>query len=129
MIVKVTSKGQITLPSHALEALGVRPGDELELLEDSTGFHLRPKESKSAKGEKLDQKNPPGIPAYQIFDYLDDTTKGRVGDGNAGKPHDHSGSRPGDAERKAGRKLNIVTVSTGNSAPWSRRDIYGDDGR
>jgi len=41
MIVKITSKRQITLPPRVLDALGVRPGDQLEIVEDPDGFALR----------------------------------------------------------------------------------------
>ncbi len=33
MIVKVTAKRQVTFPKHVLDAMGVGPGDRLELLE------------------------------------------------------------------------------------------------
>lgn len=42
MLVKVTAKRQVTFPAQVLEALGVRPGDRLELLERPEGFLLRP---------------------------------------------------------------------------------------
>ena len=40
MIVKVTSKRQITFPAGALDALGVQPGDRLEIREGPDGFTL-----------------------------------------------------------------------------------------
>lgn len=42
MLVKITSKRQVTFPARVLEALGVGPGDRLELIEGSDGFRLRP---------------------------------------------------------------------------------------
>ena len=33
MLVKVTSKRQVTFPAHVLEAMGVGPGDYLEIQE------------------------------------------------------------------------------------------------
>ena len=42
MIVKITSKRQVTFPAQVLDALGVRPGDQLELEEGPDGFILRP---------------------------------------------------------------------------------------
>ena len=42
MIVKITSKRQVTFPARVLDALGVGPGDRLELVEASDGFRLRP---------------------------------------------------------------------------------------
>lgn len=42
MIVKITSKRQVTFPARVLDALGVGPGDRIELVEGSDGFRLRP---------------------------------------------------------------------------------------
>jgi AbrB family looped-hinge helix DNA binding protein len=41
MIIKVTSKRQVTFPARVLDALGVGPGDRLELEESPAGFVLR----------------------------------------------------------------------------------------
>lgn len=43
MLVTVTSKRQVTFPAHVLDALGVKPGDRLELLPSPEGFLLRAK--------------------------------------------------------------------------------------
>lgn len=43
MFVKVTSKRQVTFPARVLEALGVKPGGQLELQENPDGFLLRPR--------------------------------------------------------------------------------------
>lgn len=43
MIVKITSKRQVTFPARVLKALGVGPGDRLEIHEGSEGFVLRPR--------------------------------------------------------------------------------------
>ena len=43
MIVKITSKRQIALPPRVLDALGVGPGDQLEIVEGPDGFALRSK--------------------------------------------------------------------------------------
>ena len=43
MIVKITSKRQVTFPARVLDAMGVGPGDQLELEEGSDGFILRPR--------------------------------------------------------------------------------------
>ena len=42
MLVKITSKRQVTFPARVLKALGVRPGDRIELEEGPDGFVLRP---------------------------------------------------------------------------------------
>lgn len=43
MIVKITSKRQVTFPARVLDALGVGPGDQLELNEGHEGYVLRPR--------------------------------------------------------------------------------------
>lgn len=37
---KVTSKGQITIPKDVRERLGLRPGDEIEFVEEDGGFRV-----------------------------------------------------------------------------------------
>ena len=37
---KVTSKGQVTIPKKVREGLGIRPGDELDFVEDRRGYRL-----------------------------------------------------------------------------------------
>lgn len=41
MLVKITSKRQVTFPARVLDSLGVGPGDQLELEEGPNGFTLR----------------------------------------------------------------------------------------
>ena len=43
MIVKVTSKRQVTFPAKVLDALGVKPGDQLEIQPGPDGFIIRPR--------------------------------------------------------------------------------------
>lgn len=43
MFVRITSKRQVAFPASVLDALGVGPGDQLELLEGRDGFILRPR--------------------------------------------------------------------------------------
>lgn len=42
MFVKVTAKRQVTFPARVLQALGVKPGDRLEIREGAQGFELHP---------------------------------------------------------------------------------------
>ncbi len=41
MLIKVTSKRQVTFPAAVLEALGARPGSHLELLPSENGFLIK----------------------------------------------------------------------------------------
>ena len=43
MLVKVTSKRQVTFPARVLDALGARPGDRLLLEETPEGYLLCPR--------------------------------------------------------------------------------------
>ncbi|MBI2375071.1 MAG: AbrB/MazE/SpoVT family DNA-binding domain-containing protein [Deltaproteobacteria bacterium] len=43
MLVRVTSKRQVTFPAQVLRSLGVEPGDSIELIEGPDGFLLRPR--------------------------------------------------------------------------------------
>ncbi len=38
---KVTSKGQVTIPKDVRERLGLKPGDEIEFVEDNAGFRMQ----------------------------------------------------------------------------------------
>ena len=42
VLVKITSKRQVTFPARVLDAMGVGPGDRLSLEEGADGFLLRP---------------------------------------------------------------------------------------
>ena len=41
VFLKITAKRQVTLPARALEALGVKPGDRIDLEERPGGYVLR----------------------------------------------------------------------------------------
>ena len=38
---KITTKGQVTIPKDVRERLGLRPGDEIEFVEDRRGFRVQ----------------------------------------------------------------------------------------
>ena len=60
MLIKITSKRQVTFPAKVLEQLGVGPGDQLELEEGQDGFVLRPRRVDLSKLAGLREKIPPG---------------------------------------------------------------------
>ena len=72
MLVKITSKRQVAFPKHVLEALGVGPGDQIELLEGPDGFILRPKRIDLSKLGYLRDKIPPGTPPFDIRKFRDE---------------------------------------------------------
>jgi len=43
MLLKITAKHQVTIPARVLDAMGVGPGDTLELTETPEGFIIRPR--------------------------------------------------------------------------------------
>jgi len=44
---KVTSKGQVTIPKDVRERLGLRPGDEIEFVDDRQGFRVQKRVAES----------------------------------------------------------------------------------
>ncbi len=71
MIVKITSKRQVTFPAHVLEAMGVGPGDRLEITEGPDGFILKPKRIDSSKLGLLRDLIPPDVPPFDIREFRD----------------------------------------------------------
>ena len=66
MIVKITSKRQVTFPARVLDVLGVGPGDQLELEEGPDGFILRPRRIDLSRLGGLRDKIPPGHPPFDL---------------------------------------------------------------
>ena len=66
MYVKITSKRQVTFPARVLAALGVRPGDQLELQEGPDGFLLRPRRLDPARLAPLREKLRRGRGTFDI---------------------------------------------------------------
>lgn len=48
---RVTSKGQVTIPKHIREHLGIKPGSEVEFVETADGAALIPLQSEQPKDE------------------------------------------------------------------------------
>lgn len=66
MLVRITSKRQVTFPARVLEALGVKPGDRLELLEGPDGFILRPQRIDPSRLAPLRDRLPRGRGTFEL---------------------------------------------------------------
>ena len=66
MIVKITSKRQVTFPARVLDELGVGPGDQLELKESDEGFLLKPRKIDLTRLALLRDKIPPDHEPFDI---------------------------------------------------------------
>ena len=71
MILKITSKRQITLPAHVLNAIGVSPGDRLQLIEARSGYLLLPRRIGYSRLETLRGKIPTSHPSFDIRTFRD----------------------------------------------------------
>ncbi len=72
MQVKITSKRQVTFPARVLEAMGVGPGDRLELEEVPEGFILRPRRIDVSMLGVLRDKIPPNHPPFDIHKFREE---------------------------------------------------------
>ena len=72
MLVKVTSKRQVTFPKYVLDALGVGPGDQLELMEASDGFIVRPRRIDLSLLGGLRDKIDPDAEPFDIRKFRDE---------------------------------------------------------
>ncbi len=77
MLVKVTSKRQVTFPAKVLDELGVKPGDQIELQEGPDGYLLKPRRIDYSKLGTLRDKIKPGTPPLDIRTFRDDRESGR----------------------------------------------------
>ena len=66
MIVKITVKRQVTLPAHVLDAMGVCPGDRLQLIEGPDGYLLRPRRIDYSRLGTLRDRIPVYHPSFDI---------------------------------------------------------------
>ena len=72
MIVKITSKRQVTFPARVLHALGVAPGDRLELIEGPDGFTLKPRPVDLSRLGGLRAKISPDAAPFDIRKFRDE---------------------------------------------------------
>ena len=73
MLVKITSKRQVTFPAHVLDAMGVGPGDHLEIIEGTDGFMLRPRRIDYSRLGLLKELIPPDAPPFDIREFREGT--------------------------------------------------------
>ena len=66
MLVKITTKRQVTLPAHVLEMMGVGPGDTLQLLQHPDGFLLRSRRIDYSRLGTLREQIPDCHPSFDI---------------------------------------------------------------
>ena len=66
MLVKITSKRQVTFPAGVLEAMGVGPGDRLELIEGTEGYIIRPRRIDYSKLGTLSEKLPADVAPFDV---------------------------------------------------------------
>ena len=91
MLIKITTEGQIALPEHVLKALGVGPGDRLELLPVGNGISLRPERNdnpnpNARQPKKIDHSKQgtlrhlikPGTPPFDIRKFRDERSNPRL---------------------------------------------------
>ena len=66
MLVRVTSKRQVTFPARVLDALGVKPGDRLEIREGPDGFSIHPRRVDVSKLGTLRDLIDPGHEPFNL---------------------------------------------------------------
>ena len=73
MLVKITAKRQVTFPSKVLQALGVKPGDRLEIEAGPDGFLLRPRTIDRTLLAPLRGKLRRGIGSFDLASFREQT--------------------------------------------------------
>ena len=71
MIVRITTRCQVTLPTHVLDAMGVGRGDTLQLIPGPDGYLLRPRRIDYSRLGTLREKIPRGHPPFDIRTFRD----------------------------------------------------------
>ena len=66
MIAKITSKRQVTFPAAVLKALGVGPGDHLEIQPSPDGFLIRSRRVDRSRLAPLKPLIRPGTPPFDL---------------------------------------------------------------
>ena len=82
MLLKVSSRRQVTIPARVLDDLGVKPGGQIELQEWHDGYLLKPlkplerRRIDYSKLGTLKDKIKPGRPPFDIRKFRDDRERG-----------------------------------------------------
>ena len=66
MLLKITAKRQVTFPARVLDAMGLKPGDRIELSEGPDGYLLHPRPIDYSHLGTLADKIPKGHPPFDI---------------------------------------------------------------
>lgn len=72
MLIKITSKRQVTFPAKVLKEMGVGPGDRLELTRARGGYVLKPRRVDMSKLGGLRDKIEPETPPFDIREFRDE---------------------------------------------------------
>ena len=80
MLVKITARRQVTLPARVLDALGVKPGDRIQLEETPDGFVLRARRIDPARLAPLRGKLRRGKGSFDIETFRDTPRERSLGD-------------------------------------------------
>jgi bifunctional DNA-binding transcriptional regulator/antitoxin component of YhaV-PrlF toxin-antitoxin module len=65
----ITSKRQVTFPAAVLEAIGVGPGDRIEIVPSAEGYLLRAKRVDHGKLAPLRNSLKPDIPPFDLVTF------------------------------------------------------------
>ena len=72
MLIKITSKRQVTFPAKVLNEMGVGPGDRLELTRARGGYILKPRRIDRSRLGGLRDKIKPETPSFNIRKFRDE---------------------------------------------------------
>ena len=73
MIVKITAKRQVTFPAHLLNAMGAKPGDQLQVTEPPDGFLVKPRRIDESRLAPLKDLIPEDHPVFDTSSFREET--------------------------------------------------------
>ena len=133
MLLKITSKRQVTFPAHVLDAMGVGPGDRLELQEGPDGYLLRPRRIDFSLLGTLLEKIPDGHPPFDIRSFSElapsQPRRRRISSSLSGSTVSPCGPGHCDAWRRLSQQDSPDSPCPGYASPsphgWHRRHRGG----